>query len=144
MKTTCAKNQQNASPPPCCHTLHVVRYPFVLRGIRLIGVDATLPWNVPGYPGDVATWRRDREKRLEIWRRLDELKLHQAQCVCVCVSLVVFGQRVLLQEWLGWLDFGVAPRNHQNNHVTSTCSKMIQVARKLRTLARTLVKLSGA
>ncbi|CAK9116253.1 unnamed protein product [Durusdinium trenchii] len=53
-------------------------YPFVLRGIRLIGVDATLPWNVPGYPGDVATWRRDREKRLEIWRRLDELKLHQA------------------------------------------------------------------
>ena len=57
----------------------------MLRGIRLIGVDATLPWNVPGYPGDVATWRRDREKRLEIWRRLDELKLHQAQCVCVCV-----------------------------------------------------------
>ena len=24
--------------------------PFILRGVRLLGVDSTLPWNLAGYP----------------------------------------------------------------------------------------------
>ena len=24
-------------------------YPFILRGVRVLGVDSTLPWNVAGY-----------------------------------------------------------------------------------------------
>ena len=25
-------------------------FPFILRGVRLLGVDSTLPWNLAGYP----------------------------------------------------------------------------------------------
>lgn len=45
-------------------------YPFILRGVRLLGVDSTLPWNVEGYDPDPVKWERARQERLEIWRRL--------------------------------------------------------------------------
>lgn len=46
-------------------------YPFVLRGVRLLGVDSTLPWNVAGFTSERADWERHREERLAIWRRLE-------------------------------------------------------------------------
>lgn len=46
-------------------------YPFVLRGVRLLGVDSTLPWDVEGYDADPATWQRHRRERLAIWSRLE-------------------------------------------------------------------------
>ena len=55
------------------------RYPFVLRGVRLLGIDATLPWNVPGYSDDPSTWRRHRQLRLDVWKRLEQLATAQAQ-----------------------------------------------------------------
>ncbi len=57
----------------------VTRYPFVLRGVRLLGIDATLPWNVPGYGDDPSTWRRHRQLRLDVWKRLEQLATAQAQ-----------------------------------------------------------------
>ena len=53
-------------------------YPFILRGIRLLGVDSTLPYNVEGYPEeDNEKWLQERTR---IWTRLendlDPEKLH--------------------------------------------------------------------
>ncbi|CAJ1328828.1 unnamed protein product [Effrenium voratum] len=39
-------------------------YPFVLRGVRLLGVDSTLPWDVEGLGEDVEEWQRNRRERL--------------------------------------------------------------------------------
>jgi len=47
-------------------------YPFVLRGIRLLGVDSTLPWNVEGFDDDPAAWEKYRQERLVIWQRLEQ------------------------------------------------------------------------
>jgi acrylyl-CoA reductase (NADPH) len=44
-------------------------YPLILRGIRLLGVDSTLPYNVEGYPAeDNEEWLAER---MRIWARLD-------------------------------------------------------------------------
>lgn len=53
-------------------TLDTTVYPFILRGIRLLGIDATLPWNVAGYDTDPAVWEANRQERLEIWSRLEQ------------------------------------------------------------------------
>ena len=47
-------------------------YPFILRGLRLLGIDSTLPWNVlgMGYPEDVASWEKYREERIAVWAAL--------------------------------------------------------------------------
>mmetsp|Transcript_82761 Transcript_82761/g.210589 ORF Transcript_82761/g.210589 Transcript_82761/m.210589 type:complete len:407 (+) Transcript_82761:3-1223(+) len=45
-------------------------YPFVLRGIRLLGVDSTLPWNVEGFDESPVAWERNRAERLRLWERL--------------------------------------------------------------------------
>lgn len=47
--------------------------------MRLLGIDATLPWNVPGYSDDPSTWRRHRQLRLDVWKRLEQLATAQAQ-----------------------------------------------------------------
>lgn len=66
-------------------TLEASLYPFVLRGVRLLGIDATLPWNVPGYSDDPAVWQRDRQFRLDVWKRIEQAaslealdKMHEA------------------------------------------------------------------
>lgn len=46
-------------------------YPFVLRGVRLLGVDSTLPWNVEGYSQDPEDWELQRQERLSLWSRLE-------------------------------------------------------------------------
>ena len=44
-------------------------YPFILRGVRLLGVDSTLPFNVEGYnPEENRRWLEERQR---IWKRLD-------------------------------------------------------------------------
>jgi acrylyl-CoA reductase (NADPH) len=45
-------------------------YPFILRGVRLLGVDSTLPHNVVGYPSDERTQTAFLEERLRTWRAL--------------------------------------------------------------------------
>eukprot|EP01059_Diplonema_ambulator_P004097 TRINITY_DN13788_c0_g1_i3.p1 TRINITY_DN13788_c0_g1~~TRINITY_DN13788_c0_g1_i3.p1 ORF type:complete len:359 (+),score=105.10 TRINITY_DN13788_c0_g1_i3:48-1124(+) len=45
-------------------------YPFILRGVRLLGVDSTMPWNCPGYEEDEESWIRYREERMMLWQRL--------------------------------------------------------------------------
>eukprot|EP00435_Cladocopium_sp_Y103_P060145 s241_g21.t3 len=59
---------------------HAKPYPFVLRGVRLLGIDATLPWNVPGYSDDPAVWQRHRQFRLDVWKRIEQAlgKMHEA------------------------------------------------------------------
>jgi len=62
-------------------------YPFILRGVRLLGVDATLPWNVQGFPADPALWRKWRKERLELWAELaallttERLALMRSRCI---------------------------------------------------------------
>merc|ERR1712048_555191 len=46
-------------------------YPFILRGIRLLGVDSTMPWNVEGFETDRASWEAYRRQRMLIWERLE-------------------------------------------------------------------------
>jgi acrylyl-CoA reductase (NADPH) len=48
-------------------------YPFILRGIRLLGVDSTLPWNVDGYPAQRERWEAYRSERLSLWAQLAHL-----------------------------------------------------------------------
>ena len=43
-------------------------YPFILRGVRLLGVDSTLPVSCDGY--DAEDNAEHTAERLEIWRRL--------------------------------------------------------------------------
>merc|ERR1719331_1020937 len=45
-------------------------YPFILRGVRLLGVDSTLPQDVKGYPNDAQTQREHQHERNQIWERL--------------------------------------------------------------------------
>jgi acrylyl-CoA reductase (NADPH) len=45
-------------------------YPFILRGVRLLGVDSTLPCRVEGWPNDPASEEEYREERRRIWTRL--------------------------------------------------------------------------
>ncbi len=42
-------------------------YPLILRGVRLLGVDQTLPWDVDGYPADRARWEAWRKEKLAMW-----------------------------------------------------------------------------
>lgn len=67
--------------------LETTVYPFILRGVRLLGVDSTLPWNVEGYPTDPALWSSWREERLELWAQLasllspEQLALMRSCCI---------------------------------------------------------------
>eukprot|EP01065_Artemidia_motanka_P024256 TRINITY_DN28901_c0_g1_i1.p1 TRINITY_DN28901_c0_g1~~TRINITY_DN28901_c0_g1_i1.p1 ORF type:complete len:364 (+),score=97.54 TRINITY_DN28901_c0_g1_i1:78-1169(+) len=47
-------------------------YPFILRGVRLLGVDSTLPIDVEGYPADEGSKQRYTSERNELWLRLSE------------------------------------------------------------------------
>jgi len=47
-------------------------YPFILRGVRLLGVDSTLPWDVEGYPADHQRWSEWRKERECLWALLAE------------------------------------------------------------------------
>ena len=47
-------------------------YPFILRGVRLLGVDQTLPWDVEGYPNDPARWAEWLEEKKLMWKLLGE------------------------------------------------------------------------
>lgn len=53
--------------------LQTTVYPFILRGVRLLGVDSTLPWNVPGYPLERERWEAYRCERLALWEQLAQL-----------------------------------------------------------------------
>mmetsp|Transcript_30048 Transcript_30048/g.82087 ORF Transcript_30048/g.82087 Transcript_30048/m.82087 type:complete len:372 (-) Transcript_30048:216-1331(-) len=48
-------------------------YPFILRGIRLLGVDSTLPWNIEGYPAERKRWEEYRAERQALWADLAQL-----------------------------------------------------------------------
>ena len=51
---------------------HATVFPLILRGVRLLGVDSTMPWNLAGYPQDAARWQRWRDERLDLWRTMAE------------------------------------------------------------------------
>lgn len=68
-------------------------YPLILRGIRLLGVDSTLPYNVEGYPEEGnETWLDERRR---IWARLEQDLDHE--------KLHLINQRTIglseVQEW---------------------------------------------
>jgi len=48
-------------------------YPFILRGVRLLGVDSTLPWNLEGYPQQPHMWEAYRAERLDLWAQVARL-----------------------------------------------------------------------
>ena len=63
-------------------------YPFILRGVRLLGVDSTLPWNCPGYETDPETWQLYREERQHLWQRLStELNTSHLKQIASTVKL---------------------------------------------------------
>lgn len=75
-------------------------YPFVLRGVRLLGVDSTLPWNVEGFDTREAEWQRNRAERLAIWERLTRdlpaEKLRAIRCATVALEEVpAWGEKLL-------------------------------------------------
>jgi len=47
-------------------------YPFILRGVRLLGVDQTMPFDLDGYPKDPDRWAEWRVERQHMWRLLAE------------------------------------------------------------------------
>jgi len=57
-------------------------YPFILRGVRLLGVDSTMPWNLDGYPDEPERWRAWRKERLGLWEDLaDSITPHALAAV---------------------------------------------------------------
>jgi len=50
--------------------LETTVYPFILRGVRLLGVDSTLPIKVAGWPDDEESRHAYAEERIRIWRCL--------------------------------------------------------------------------
>ena len=48
-------------------------YPLILRGVRVLGVDQTMPWDLEGYPRDSERWAEWRAERQQMWRLLAEL-----------------------------------------------------------------------
>lgn len=47
-------------------------YPFILRGVRLLGVDQTMPWDLEGYPSEPDRWAEWRRERQQMWQLLGE------------------------------------------------------------------------
>lgn len=47
-------------------------YPLILRGVRLLGVDQTMPWDLEGYPQDRERWAEWRDERQRMWSLLGE------------------------------------------------------------------------
>eukprot|EP00746_Dinoflagellata_sp_MGD_P061056 gnl/MRDRNA2_/MRDRNA2_258786_c0_seq1.p1 gnl/MRDRNA2_/MRDRNA2_258786_c0~~gnl/MRDRNA2_/MRDRNA2_258786_c0_seq1.p1 ORF type:complete len:204 (+),score=28.15 gnl/MRDRNA2_/MRDRNA2_258786_c0_seq1:58-612(+) len=47
-------------------------YPWILRNVRVLGIDTTLPWDVEGFDADPEVWKQYRLERLELWDRLAE------------------------------------------------------------------------
>jgi len=47
-------------------------YPFILRGVRLLGVDQTMPYDLEGYPDDPQRWDGWRAERQRMWALLSE------------------------------------------------------------------------
>jgi acrylyl-CoA reductase (NADPH) len=47
--------------------LNATVYPLILRGVRLLGVDQTLPWGVEGYPSDPERWKEWRNEKVRMW-----------------------------------------------------------------------------
>ena len=56
----------NAGGPEFSSTV----FPFILRGVRLLGVDSTMPWNLSGYPKDEERWRGWQRERQELWQTM--------------------------------------------------------------------------
>ena len=47
--------------------LNATVYPLILRGVRLLGVDQTMPWDLEGYPKDPDRWQAWRDERKMLW-----------------------------------------------------------------------------
>lgn len=57
-------------------------YPFILRGVRLLGVDSTLPYKVAGWPDDDLSQQAYLEERRRIWFRLStDLPVEKLQMI---------------------------------------------------------------
>eukprot|EP01060_Flectonema_neradi_P010388 TRINITY_DN17471_c0_g1_i1.p1 TRINITY_DN17471_c0_g1~~TRINITY_DN17471_c0_g1_i1.p1 ORF type:complete len:352 (+),score=63.14 TRINITY_DN17471_c0_g1_i1:49-1104(+) len=68
--------------------LNTTVYPFILRGIRLLGVDSTMPWNCPGYETDPDMWQFYRNERQHLWARLStELNTQHLQQIATTIKL---------------------------------------------------------
>ena len=52
--------------------LETTVYPLILRGVRLLGVDQTMPWDLEGYPDEPERWAEWRAERQQMWRLLAE------------------------------------------------------------------------
>ena len=50
--------------------LETTVFPLILRGVRLLGVDSTLPWNLEGYSAAREHWEAWRAERLDVWDEL--------------------------------------------------------------------------
>ena len=77
----------NAGGPEFSSTV----FPFILRGVRLLGVDSTLPWNLAGYPKDEARWRGWQRERHELWQTM-------ADCLTPEVIAAVHTDTIGLRE----------------------------------------------
>jgi acrylyl-CoA reductase (NADPH) len=72
-------------------------FPFILRGVRLLGVDSTMPWNIAGYPADRERWECWQRERHALWEELEATITPEA------LQLVSSGT-IALEEVYGYSD----------------------------------------
>ena len=84
-----------------------------LRGVRLLGVDQTMPWGIDGYPQDVERWRGWRRERLKIWEDLADTITPEALRAVSAGSIGIddvyeYSQRILDGKVAGRLVIDIA------------------------------------
>ena len=81
-------------------------YPFILRGVRLLGVDSTLPWDLEGYPLERERWVEWQRERRTIWELLAESLSPQALALVTAETIglehvISYAPRILKGETVG-------------------------------------------
>ena len=72
--------------------LHSTVFPFILRGVRLLGVDSTLPWAVDGYHG----FQQGNPAASDDW--VPYAVAHRAERLRIWDALEVRGARVMVRD----------------------------------------------
>ena len=92
--------------PPSSGELLSTVYPFILRGVRLLGVDSTLPWDWEGYPMERERWVEWQRERRIVWDLLAESLSPQALALVTAETIglehvISYAPRILKGETAG-------------------------------------------
>ena len=92
--------------PPSSGELLSTVYPFILRGVRLLGVDSTQPWDLEGYPMERERWVEWQRERRIVWELLAESLSPQALALVTAETIglehvISYAPRILKGETAG-------------------------------------------